>query len=574
MDNIAVQILLIAITIATCITYIWGLKKDRYSVKHYKNSIRFSILYNLVLLLMAFLRVDFVTQVMNNIIPVVGLFIFRNIYVEFYKAIKKDESFPPLSIFVRVVPYIYMFIMFMGILQEFVGTSTDMMPVKAFDRFVVAGMIIYQFVVFIDLFILNRRIMNQTEQKYHNSFMNNLLAIVVYLLVLVMNIVLGTIEHNIYISGIVNTVIVGFIFVNHVHEDALYETKLFQKNIVQLSNDNRPESDGAKDSLTGVYTREYFIRHIKTFDKEEKSLSVVVVYMTGLRLINGSFGYEYGDEILQEISMIICEMFKNSTIARMSGSTFAIMQTGLTDEKIIRRINTIKSICSERDGFVVDLHFGYFIRNDHELLLYDIYRRAEEDLYHKKSDEDMSRQHEISDMLYTNFGMLLPTLSSHLKRCSDLAEAFARHLKHNELLVSDVKHAALLHDIALTFMPEITEYSVSFQDEFDKRSYKSHAAKGYDIAVESGMNPRTCKGIRYHHERWDGKGYPEGLKGNDIPAIAQIVAIAEMVDMIIHYGVKVDEIEMILKEKINVEFSEEMVYNMIGFLKHRGIISV
>ncbi len=54
--------------------------------------------------------------------------------------------------------------------------------------------------------------------------------------------------------------------------------------------------------------------------------------------------------------------------------------------------------------------------------------------------------------------------------------------------------------------------------------------------------------------------------------IAQIVSIVDLVDMIMNYGLKTDDLEEILTGKINVEFSDELVYNMIGFLKLRGII--
>jgi diguanylate cyclase (GGDEF)-like protein len=566
-------ILLILMTLAITATFIIGMRLKKFFIINYKYSITSVMVYNILLITSIVFTNYTIGVIIINAIPVIGLFVFRNIYVEFYRSINRKEDIAPVSVFVRVVPFIYTFLMSLSLLQEFVNGNKQTVIIDAFHVIVVSGVLIYQVFVLLDLFFLNIKLKRASLEKYQNTFLNNILGIVIYIIVVCMNIIMGTLEDNITISGIIYTIMVGFLFLNHIHEDTLYEAKLFQKKIVHLQEDEiKHEEANAFDNLTGVFTREYFIRHIKTFDKDDETLSVVILQMTGLKLINESFGYEYGDEILQEVSLITTDIFQDSTIARMSGSTFAIMQTGYSEKEIKNRIKVIKTICSDRDGFVVDLHFGHYIRNDNILLLYDIYRRAEEDLYHHKVKLNQQRQVEISSMLYTNFGMLLPTLSGHLKRCADFSESFARYLKYDELYVYDIRNAALLHDISLTFMPNIVEYKVAVKDDFDKRSYRSHASKGYDIAVESGINPRTSKGILYHHENYDGTGYPEGLKSSTIPMIAQIVSIVDLVDMIMNYGLKTDDLEEILTGKINVEFSDELVYNMIGFLKLRGII--
>lgn len=565
--------ILALMTLATTITYIVGMKEKKKYIMKFKYSIWNAIIYNLVLLTDVLVEHHFIDLILDNALPVIGLFLWRNLYIEFHRSINREERNAPLSLFIRVMPYIYAFLLSLSILQLLMNRDMTLNVIGAFHYIVVIGVLLHQVVVLTGLFLLNNKLKDASSEKYMHVFLNNNLAIVVYMIILIIDSALGISREHIIVSGMIYNVVVGFFFVNYISEDFLYEAKLYQKKVITLAvPEQAPKDSGAYDGLTKVYTREYFIRHIKTFDKDDESMSVVVIQLTGLRLINGSFGYEYGDEIIQEMTMIITDIFLNSTVARTSGSQFAVMQVGMSEDDIRERIRAIATLCSKRDGFAVDIHFGYQLRGDSSLLLYDIFRRAEEDLYAKRVISNKKRQHEITEMLYTNFGMLMPMLSSHLKRSADLCESFVRFMGMNENFVYDVRHGALLHDIALTIMPNIVDYYVDFKDEFEQRQYKSHVSKGYEIAVESGINPTVAEGILYHHEHYDGSGYPDGLIGDQIPLIAQIIGICDMVDRVVHFALKSDELENMLQGTRGKEYSDDMVDQMLAYLKVKGVI--
>ncbi|MBI9011899.1 MAG: diguanylate cyclase [Clostridiales bacterium] len=573
MEEYILLIILSIMTVALTVIYGFGLILKKENILTYRYSILTVLLHSLFLIGTNFASSEIQNIALHNTIPVLNLFLFRNLYVEFSKQINKKDTSALKYVFVRAVPFIFIFIMSLSTIQLVANKQLEIDVVDAFDFAVVISVVIYQFAILTNLFILNIKLKRATLEKYQHVFLINILIITVYASVLFMNLILGTLTDNFMTSGIVYLVLVGFTFTNYIKKDYLYEVKVYKKMSARSEDvSNQTNKTIALDALTGVFAREYFIRHIKTFDKEEESLSVVIMQITGLKLINESFGYERGDEILQEVILVVSDIFAESTIARLSGSQFAIIQTSLSDNEIADKIKIIESICKERDGFIVNIYFGVYMRRKSDLLLFDIYKRAEQDLYYNKLISNKRDQSKLADALWKNFGELLPSLYMHLKRCSNLAEEFALHMNMNATQVNDLRNAALLHDIALTFMPTIVEYEVSFKDAFEEKVYMSHTSKGYDIAVESGISPNAAEAILYHHENFDGSGYPHGSRGDEIPYLAQIVALVDLIDMMMHYGKKTEALENVLLSKIGIEFSSELVYTMIDFLKKRKFI--
>ena len=100
----------------------------------------------------------------------------------------------------------------------------------------------------------------------------------------------------------------------------------------------------------------------------------------------------------------------------------------------------------------------------------------------------------------------------------------------NDTEVNDIFYAAMLHDVGKIGIPgEIINKPGRLTDEeFD--IIKSHTVKGAKILESISEMPGLSVGARWHHERYDGKGYPNGLKGEDIPETARIICVADCYD--------------------------------------------
>lgn len=118
----------------------------------------------------------------------------------------------------------------------------------------------------------------------------------------------------------------------------------------------------------------------------------------------------------------------------------------------------------------------------------------------------------------------------HSGRVADYAKRIAKEYGYNEKQLSDVYMVGLLHDVGKIGVPDyvINKKTKLTEDEFDV--IKEHPEKGAHILGNIIEMPNLAIGAHWHHERYDGKGYPDGLQGEAIPEVARIIAVADAYD--------------------------------------------
>ncbi|GAB6153186.1 hypothetical protein JCM17380_19360 [Desulfosporosinus burensis] len=123
-------------------------------------------------------------------------------------------------------------------------------------------------------------------------------------------------------------------------------------------------------------------------------------------------------------------------------------------------------------------------------------------------------------------------LHGHSKRVTDYALELGRFLNLSEIDQINLYRAAILHDIGKIGIPDaiLNKPSALVSEEWS--IMKSHPERGEAICSKLNFAREILPIIRHHHERYDGKGYPDGLSGEDIPFIARLISIADTVDAI------------------------------------------
>ncbi|MBQ6028452.1 MAG: HD-GYP domain-containing protein, partial [Treponema sp.] len=118
----------------------------------------------------------------------------------------------------------------------------------------------------------------------------------------------------------------------------------------------------------------------------------------------------------------------------------------------------------------------------------------------------------------------------HSTRVAEYAREIARRLEKSEAACRNVYLAALLHDVGKIGIPNeiINKRGKLTPEEYDK--IKEHPAIGAQILANITQIPHIADGAYYHHERYDGRGYPSGLDGKKIPEIGRIIAVADAYD--------------------------------------------
>lgn len=125
--------------------------------------------------------------------------------------------------------------------------------------------------------------------------------------------------------------------------------------------------------------------------------------------------------------------------------------------------------------------------------------------------------------------------NGHSQRVAGYAREIAMHMGKSESEIKEIYYAGLLHDVGKIHVPDsiINKPSKLTNEEF---SYiKLHPIAGYHILKTMTENPKIAQGAKWHHERYDGKGYPNGLEGENIPEIARIIGVADAYDAMTSY---------------------------------------
>ncbi|GAA6204422.1 HD domain-containing phosphohydrolase [Thalassotalea sp. SU-HH00458] len=153
--------------------------------------------------------------------------------------------------------------------------------------------------------------------------------------------------------------------------------------------------------------------------------------------------------------------------------------------------------------------------------------------------ESLTKQHEIERAqkeLLCIVGEAIESRSKdtglHVQRVSSICELIAKKFGLDEKLVEAIKLAAPLHDLGKITIPEQILHKAGKLDENEWDIMKTHSESGAQLLTKSKASIAMvgAKLARYHHENWDGTGYPEGLKGEAIPIEARIVAIGDVFD--------------------------------------------
>ena len=120
--------------------------------------------------------------------------------------------------------------------------------------------------------------------------------------------------------------------------------------------------------------------------------------------------------------------------------------------------------------------------------------------------------------------------SQHSQRVSEYSAMIAREYGFTEAEQENIRKAALLHDIGKIGIPDSVLNKPGRLTDDEYAIMKTHVTRGAEILKDLTLIDHVVEGARYHHERYDGRGYPDGLKGEDIPLYGRIIAIADAFD--------------------------------------------
>lgn len=293
------------------------------------------------------------------------------------------------------------------------------------------------------------------------------------------------------------------------------------------------------DKLTALHNRDYVEAKLPGLEKPELlPFSVIMADMNGLKLVNDVFGHQQGDSFLSAMSNALKSACRpRDIVARWGGDEFVVVMPN-TDANECRRVcAAIQQACAERTDLAIPLSAGIGAETQKTGVprIMEMLRTAEHRMYNDK----LIRSRAMRAAIIARLKKLLTERgrgsAGHQERVQKLAVDFIGFLGIPFSTVDQgmLQQLTQLHDIGMTAIPaEIISLPRSLTAG-EWEVVKTHSEIGFRMAQSIG-EPVLADTILALHERWDGTGYPCGLKADEIPFWARLFGIVDAYDAMTH----------------------------------------
>ncbi|MGM0651858.1 MAG: PAS domain S-box protein [Bacillota bacterium] len=285
------------------------------------------------------------------------------------------------------------------------------------------------------------------------------------------------------------------------------------------------------DSLTGLYNRNYLDEEMQRVDTSRQlPISIIIADLNGLKLINDTYSHATGDETIKAAAKILKKSTrKEDIIARWGGDEFLVLLPQTGTEETLQLCKRIHNVCKNVsvEDVPVSMAIGMATKTDMNQSLSDIMREAEDNMYNQKLTESRSAKSFLLRALLKTLSEKSFETDAHARRMQAVALEIGEALDLSEEELKRLSQLIILHDIGKINISEdiLTRNGPLTEEEW--LIMKKHPEIGYRIARATEEFAHVADDILAHHERWDGKGYPRGLKGEEISLLARITAIAD-----------------------------------------------
>jgi diguanylate cyclase (GGDEF)-like protein len=319
----------------------------------------------------------------------------------------------------------------------------------------------------------------------------------------------------------------------YINDDRYFQCALVDETS-EIKKTKKIEQMSYQDALTKLYNRRFFNEELKRLNVERNlPLGIILADINGLKLINDSFGHQVGDEFLIKTAIAFKkELRGDEIIARLGGDEFAILIPSIEKNEILKVVNRIQKAFNKIE--INDIKFsvacGFALKESMSEHVSQTFKRAEDIMYQNKLLMKSNYHKNAIRGIITTLHEKHPREEKHSSRVRYYMEMFIDAESFDISNKALLETAGMLHDIGKIALDySILEKAGSLtKEEYD--AVKKHPEVGYRILSSAGVYQEILEGVLYHHERYDGRGYPEGLKGEEIPLLARILTVCDAYD--------------------------------------------
>ena len=292
-----------------------------------------------------------------------------------------------------------------------------------------------------------------------------------------------------------------------------------------------------QNQMNGLNNRKYFLDTLIKYDIEVNlPISIIMCEINGLAIISHSLGHFMANEILTSVIKILSRVVRTEDVGIcFSSGEFALILPKTNMNKSNSIVKLLKAFTSnEKAGlFDVSISCGAQTKSIMSDSLDDTVKIALEKL-------NIDRKIEGTTVENNTIGLIMKMLFEknnremlHSSRVSYMCGKIAQKLNVDQGVVERIRATGMLHDIGKIGIDEKILNESGKLDEHEWVEIKKHPEIGYRILSASNEFIIHAKDVLQHHERIDGTGYPNGIKGEDISLVAKIITIADAYDALI-----------------------------------------
>jgi diguanylate cyclase (GGDEF)-like protein len=309
----------------------------------------------------------------------------------------------------------------------------------------------------------------------------------------------------------------------------------------------------SRDDLTQLQNRRFFYERlqeeIERAERSRKHLSIAMIDVDDLKLINDEFGHQVGDVVLRQLARTLNRTVGPGHItARLGGDEFAVIMPDAdrreADQLAWRLWDDLSAapVWENRHASIylgVSIGIGGYPWGGNDLE--EVIHWADAKLYANKLErKDFNRaasaagDNRLSSAVVQVLSAALDIRDKmthrHARRVARMAAAVAAEMGLDEERLLEIEYAAALHDIGKIGVADIILHKAASLDEAEWKEIRRHSELGYEILRGIDFLRGAAEIVWAHHERYDGKGYPRGLAGEEIPLGARVFAVVDAYD--------------------------------------------
>ena len=312
----------------------------------------------------------------------------------------------------------------------------------------------------------------------------------------------------------------------------------YLENVQMLKRETR---GATTDALTGLGNRRQLMEDLQTTLERSRHEDATLAFfdLNGFKRYNDSFGHGAGDALLVRLGGALADAVQGRGGAyRLGGDEFCVLLAGCLSREDDRVLEIQAALAEHGSGFTVTASCGVVNLPREADKVSAALNLADERMYADKSAGGSSRARAQTVLMQQSVLMQLlterePSLHDHVCDVGVLATAIGRRFELNSEQLDELRRAAELHDLGKLAVPDKILYKPGPLDDSEWALMRQHTVIGERILNAAPALGPVARLVRSSHERWDGKGYPDGLAETDIPLGSRIISVCDAYDAMI-----------------------------------------